>query len=216
MIRHIPVRLSFVSFLIMALNLMVIAPCRVVAQEKQVRVGFLGVRFEGLPEKVRDKIQNDFLAMLEIEPAFKVQTPSDIRKSLGAERVDRLLNGLDPDSLLYLCSDLGIDHLYAAKIENQSKDSSKIILVGSFNRYDRLTGATYSYSMLKYYDDFPEELRTIKEQFILTVIPRQESILTKWPFFVVAGLAVVGIFILILSRTGGGEVGDRPVEPTPT
>ena len=216
MIRHIPVKLSFVSFLIIALILMVVAPGRAVAQEKQVRVGFLGVRFEGLPEKVQDKIQNDFLAMLEIEPTFKVHTPSDLKTLLGEERVDRLLNGLQEDSLVYLCSLLNLDYLFGSKIHNQSKDSNQIILVGSFNRFDRSTSAAYSYEIKRFYNDFPEELRTIKEQFILTIIPRSESIFSKWPFILVAGLAVVGMFLLFFTKTSAGEEGARPPEPTPT
>lgn len=216
MIRKIPLRFPFVFFLVFSLNFTVVAPSWTFAQEKKVLVGFLGVRFAGLPEKLEEKIQNDFLAMLEIEEVFKVMTPSDIRKSLDPERFERLLDGLDPDSLFALCSELGVDYLYAAKIQNQSKDSTRTILVGSFNRYDRPTGASYSYSMLRFYEDFPEELRTIKEQFILTVIPRRESILSKWPFILVAGLAVVGIFLLFFTKTSAGEEGQRPPEPTPT
>ena len=216
MIRYIPVRLSFVLFLIVALNTTFVTPCRARTQESKVTVAFLGVHGEGLQEKVQDKILNDFLAMLQLEPSLEVLTPSELRKSIGDERVDRMLLDLPQDSLLNLCSLLTVDYLYAAKFRNQSKDSSKVILVGNFYRYDRLTGATYSYSVLKFYEDFPDELRTIKEQFVLTIIPRRQSIFTNWPFLVIAAIAVVGIFILFFSKTGGGEVGDRPVEPTPT
>jgi hypothetical protein len=135
---------------------------------------------------------------------------------LGKERLAAILQGMNRDTLLYVATILGVDYVYVSKLANESKDSARIILVGSFARYDRLTGSSYSYSILKFYQNFHEDLKLIKEQFVSTILPKKESILSKWPFFVIAGLAIVGIILLFITPTKSGEEGTRPPEPTPT
>lgn len=215
MIRRLRINTGFVVFLCASMNLMYAAPVAVRTEKPTVKVAFIGIHFEGLEEKVREKIANDFLTMLQLESQLDVKTPSEVEQMLGTERATRLLHELPKDSLLRLGSVLGVDYVFAAKLANESKDSGRIIIVGSFNRYDCLTGASYSYSILRFYQDFREDMKVIKEQFVLTAVPRKESVFTKWPFLVVAGLTLAGIFLLFFSKGKTTGEGQTPPEIPP-
>jgi len=216
MIRKIRVYPWFVVFLSLSVNAMYAFPGRGGDDGVQVKVAFLGVYFEGLDQKIQEKILNDFLTMFQLEPSINLQTPTEIEGKLGRERVDLLLKNLSADSLLNIGTILGVDYIYAAKLANESKDSNQVILAGSFHRYDRLTGATYSYSILKFYQNFHEDLKIIKDQFVSTIKPRQESIFSKWPVFLLAGIVLVGLIILFLAPGKTAGEGTLPPEPTPT
>ncbi|MBI4428292.1 MAG: hypothetical protein HY562_04160 [Ignavibacteriales bacterium] len=212
MIRYIRIRPLPVIILCVTLNLPPLAHLH--ADENPVKVAFIGVYFDGLNEKSQDKISNDFLAMLQLEPSLAVTTPDEVERLIGSGRVKVLLKENSKDSLFHLAALLEVDHVFAAKVSNESKDTNQVILVGSFSRYDRWTGASYSYSILKFYQNFHEDLKLIKEQFVTSILPRKETILSKWPFFVVAGLAVIGIFFLLFTKTTGGEDDRPPGDPT--
>lgn len=184
------------------------------AQTTVVKVAFIGIAFEDVSPDIQKKILNDLLALLQEERSLLTLTPEDVQERIGEERRAQLLAQLQKTSILDLAAQLDVDYVFAGKLSNQSRDPQRTLLVGSIQRFDRATRASFSIDILRYANDLGEDFKKIKQEFIATILPSTSSTLASaLPVLIVGGIALIGILALLLStgKTSGEE--RTPNEP---
>lgn len=165
-----------------------------------VNVAFAGVAFDDVGEREQEKILDDLLRILQVEPTLNVMTPQDVRMRLGDEKYQELLQSRSKQALAEAAATLGVEYVFIGTLVNQSRDPNKILLSGHYYRFDRATGALFSIEILKYFESFHEEIIKIKREFVATIIPEAGgSFFTSWPVLLFFGLTIVGVMALILS-----------------
>lgn len=217
MLRKLARQPTVVYMLVGALLVFNVAPGYAQTNPDVVRVAFLGVRFEDVKADVQAKLQTDLLWLMTAEKSLQVLSPEDVRDRIGEREVSALLQNLSKDSVLALSEKLEVDFIYAGELANQSRDQRRILLVGKFQRYDRSTRAVYEYEILKYYEDFSQELQMIKQQFVNTILPPPSSsfFAQNWPVLILGGIVLVGILAILLGPGKTTVEGNPPPEPIP-
>jgi hypothetical protein len=184
------------------------------AQTSVVKVAFLGIAFEDVSPEIQKKVSDDLLSLLREERSLLTLTPDEIRERIGEERRAQLVAQMQRSSMLDLAAQLDVDYIFAGRLSNQSKDPNRTLLVGSIQRFDRATRATFSYDILRYAHDLGEDLKKIKHELVVTILPSTSSSLADaLPLLIVGGIALLGILALLLStgKTSGEE--RTPNEP---
>jgi len=184
----------------------------------RVRVAFLGVKFDDVHPALQRKILADLLRLMEEKRELDVLAPPHVADLIGSERVERLVQGMHSDSLLAVGTELNADYVFTGVLANTSRDSSRIVLAGSVNRYDRATKKSYTLEILRLvknpqeFYEFREDLRKIDDEFILTILPKEggSSIV---PMLIIGAIALVGIIALLLGTGKAGGQGDLPSDP---
>jgi hypothetical protein len=199
MLRHRTLRRAVSLIVCIAFLTVYVFPSSIQEGNGRLRVAFLGIRYTNLSPGEEEKITNDLLNLLQIEASLSVVTQAEAERVVGREVVESLITARSKAELAKVSSQLGVEHLFFGRIANQSKEASRTLLAGEYYRYDSVTDALFSVEILKYYDSFHEELMKIRREFVLTILPRQESILASWPILLLFGITVVGLLALILS-----------------
>jgi hypothetical protein len=173
-----------------------------------VKVAFVGVAFEDVNADLRKKIVDDLLSLMREETTLQVLSPEEVVERIGEERQMKLLSQMQKNDLLDLAAQLEVDYVFAGTLSNQSRDPNRTLLIGSFQRFDRLTRNVFSLDILRYAQDLGEEYKKIKQEFILTILPPpSRGLLAQWPVLLIGGIALVGVIALLLSsgKTSGEE-----------
>jgi hypothetical protein len=193
--------ISIPTVLIVCLSLLLMQGITIASpkEERAIRAAFLGIAFEATKPDVERTIVEELVAMMRIERALQVRTPSQLRETLGEERLAGLLARLNEREMLDLAAEMDVDYIFAGKLANRSPDPDRTLLVGEFNRFDRVVQKSYTMEIVRYFHDFGEEQRRIHKEFVATIIPTEQSFWTRWPVLVVAAILVVGIVALLLS-----------------
>lgn len=203
----------FIVYLV-SLAMLVTPTALAFAQTTVVKVAFIGIAFEEVNPDLQKKITDDLLALLREERSLLTLTPEDVQERIGEERKAQLLAQLQKNDILDLAAQLEVDYVFAGKLSNQSRDPQRTLLVGSIQRFDRATRASFSIDILRYANDLGEDFKKIKQEFIVTILPATSSSLADvLPILLVGGIALVGILALLLStgKTSGEE--RTPSEP---
>lgn len=203
----------FIVYLV-SLAMLVTPTALACAQTTVVKVAFIGIAFEEVNPDLQKKITDDLLALLREERSLLTLTPEDVQERIGEERKAQLLAQLQKNDILDLAAQLEVDYVFAGKLSNQSRDPQRTLLVGSLQRFDRATRASFSIDILRYANDLGEDFKKIKQEFIITILPSSSrSLADVLPILLVGGIALVGILALLLStgKTSGEE--RTPSEP---
>ncbi len=216
--RQSSIKTTLAFLLIFALNNAQIVPCLAGEKNKsnKVKVAFLGIKFDDMPADVRDKVLQRVQELLEKESAFELTKPQEVEKKLGAEKLAQFF--VQPDSAAFraLTEELQTDYLFAGSIANQSREPTRVLLVGELVRFDRATNILNKFEVLKYYDNFGVELLKFQEEFVKSIVPVNQGGKVL-PFIVLGGVTIAGIVALVLSTSrqgaegeGSGGSADRP------
>lgn len=203
----------FIVYLVSA-ALLVTPTALAYAQTTMVKVAFIGIAFEDVSPDIQKKITDDLLALLREERLLSILTPEDVQERIGEERRAQLLAQLQKTSILDLALQLDVDYVFAGKLSNQSRDPQRTLLVGSVQRFDRATRASFSIDILRYANDLGEDFTKIKQELVVTILPSTSSALASaLPLLIVGGIALIGVLALLLStgKTSGEE--RTPNEP---
>ncbi len=186
-------------------------------KSKKVKVAFLGIKFDDMPDETRGRLLARVQELLEKESSFDLAKPEAMEKKLGTARLAQFWAQPDSAALRSLADELQMDFLFAGHLANQSREANRVLLVGELDRFDRATGILNKFEVLKYYDNIGVELLKFQEEFVKTIVPSNAGGNKVLPFIVLGGVTLAGIVALVLSTSkagsegeGGGPVGDPP------
>ena len=200
--------------LICSLLLYAFAP--VLAGSKKLSVALMAIRFENVPDEVREGIDDRLSSLFTSESAMDVTKQPGIDNMIASELLNNGGMGGSLEALAGLAEKLEVEYIYGGHISNNNTDSKRVLLVGELWRYDRATGLRHTFEILKYYENFGVELLRFRNEFVRTVVAERNTGPKILPFLVLAGVAVAGIATFAIVSTGGGISGgggQAPVTP---
>lgn len=100
-----------------------------------------------------------------------------------------------------------LDFIYAAELTNRGRDGTRVLLVGELRRYDLNAAFVHRYEILSFYDKLGRSLQQFREQFVLTIVPKEEKGKNILPVLVLGGVAVAGILAMTLAFTSANATG---------
>ncbi|MCI0690732.1 hypothetical protein L0337_01850 [candidate division KSB1 bacterium] len=217
--HHTSIKTLLVFLLIFALTYAQLAPGFAAEKSKsnKVKVAFVGIKFDDVPDEARDRVLERVQELLEKESSFQLAKPDELEKQLSKEKLADFFAQPDSAAFRTLADELQVDYLFAGRIANQSREANRVLLVGELVRFDRAAGILNKFEVLKYYDHIGVELLKFQEEFVKTIVPSNAGGNKALPFIVLGGVTLAGIVALVLSTSksgsegeGGGSGGDRP------
>ncbi|MDQ7051864.1 MAG: hypothetical protein Q9P14_02810 [candidate division KSB1 bacterium] len=185
--------------------------------KRKARVAFIGVYFEKTPERTQQRFSRRILSMLENVPAFDVINPDEVRQQVSSDLIDKALAGPSKELLFQIAGRLDVDYLYGGNLANQSRDESRVLLVGELFRVDRKDRLYNRFEIARYTSELTDTMKKFHKQFVKTVSVQYQAQKTVWPWLVLAGVAVAGLIAMSLTSsrsnaegTGPGPITDRP------
>jgi len=166
-----------------------------VAGEK-LKVAFLGLEFENLPESIQNDITDQLHRMLTRESSLQVLGEDELKDMLPANS-----NGINyyrnpgEKSLSELALKLDVDYIYGGYLSNNNRSSDRVLLVGEFYRYDRASNLRHKFEVLKYYEDLNGELTEFQAEFVRSIVGGEDGGFKLLPLIVLAGIALSLIHI---------------------
>ncbi len=211
MLQRLARKTSIAFLLVAAITVFEVTPGYANQNERLVKVAFVGVRFENLKTEIQNRIESDILRLMVEEKTLEVLPPQEVVRLVGRDKVMELENNLSKDSLLALAASLQVDYVFAGQLRNESSDTNRTLLAGRIVRVDRPTSLMYTLEVVRYYEEFSQDLVKIKLEFVTTIVPPPQSFfLRHWPVLVLGGIAVAGMIALILGvGRGASESGEQ-------
>ncbi len=208
--RYSSIKTTLVFLLIFALNYAQLAPgfAGEKSKSKKVKVAFLGIKFDDMPDETRDRVLARVQELLEKESSFHLAQPGELEKQLGKEKLAGFFAQPDSAAFRTLAEELQVDYLFAGRLANQSREANRVLLVGELDRFDRAAGILNKFEVLKYYDNIGVELLKFQEEFVKTILPSNAGSNKALPFIVLGGVTLAGIVALVLSSSKSGSEGD--------
>ena len=178
--------------------------------EQPVRVAFLGIDFEGVPDSQQETIINRLTSIFELYDQLEMIGSDEIAEHIHADQqLDQWIQQSDDQAYRELAEQLNADYLYWGMLENPRGDDRETLLDGSLYRYDYHSENSYSINVLKEYDNFREDAERFQQHLVETVIPEEiqaeEDDDRRWPVYVITGLALGGIAAFAISVYQGGS-----------
>jgi hypothetical protein len=194
-----------------------IAPGFARGKPKKPVVAFAGIRFQGLTTEQQNKLLGRVLEIMESESALQLIKPQEARKTLGAEKVAAFLEVQDSSSYRALAGELQADHVFAGRIDGQTRESNRTLLVGELRRFDAKTNFLHTFEILKYEDNIGVEMVKFEAEYVKTLVQTSEGRGKIGPWLVLGGVTLIGLLAMTLAFTnaggegsGGGNGGDTP------
>ncbi len=186
-------------------------------QDAGIPVAFLGVKYTNVDPVIQTRLRVGILGTLYQNEYLSVWSPEQIARILGNDRVDRLLNSISVDSLSRLANELNVAYVFAGQLKSMQEDSVHIILEGTLVRYDRTANILQSVRVLRYADEFDQELATMKRDQVDTIVPGRTGFFTKyWPILLFGSIAIGGAILVISSNASQSTAGGQSNPPTTT
>lgn len=183
---------------------------------KKVKVAFLGIKFENISEEFKKRLLERMSNLLNAEPSFYIMDSKKVKEIVGEKKVAALLNQASPDSYQDIANQLEVDHIFAGNIANQSRDDSRVLLVGELTRYDRSSNLHHRFELLKYYENVGVEFVKFNKEYIETIRLVEFQKKTLWPWLIIAGVAVAGLIswsLVSSSSSSEGGISQPPDVP---
>ncbi len=185
--------------------------------EASITVAFLGVRYENVDPVLQTRIRIGILGVLYQNENITVISPEQVARMIGEGRTDRILAMLSADSLRSVSNALGVDYVFAGQLQRVAGDTTHTILEGAFYRFDRADEMLKSTKVLRYADDFDQELENLRHDMVETIVPKNVSFFSKyWPVLLVGSLVAGGILLVISSSASQSSPGGQTTPPTTT
>ncbi len=185
--------------------------------KRKARIAFIGIYFEKTPEQTREQFSRRILTMLESEPAFEVIGPEAVQEQVAENLLQEALAGPSKELLFQIAGRLDVDYLYGGNLANQSRDQSRVLLVGELFRVDRKDRLYNRFEIARYTNELTDTMKKFQKEFINTVSAHYQAKKTVWPWLVVAGVTLAGLIAMSLTRSsanaegvGPGPITDRP------
>lgn len=200
-------------FVIFSLVFYQFYPRIALAQRDKVRVGFIGFKFEGVGKKAQKDITNSVLYLLAGKPSVDIVSPEEAVSIVGSEKINNVLSLPSENEVVILSHMLGVDYLFFGNFVNQGADTNDVMLVGTFECFDRSKGRFHTVEITWRYENIDEEVKKIDKEFISKVLPKRGSAMPNVFFILVFVLIVFGTYFLIW-ELGGGASEQAGVPPT--
>ena len=115
---------------------------------------------------------------------------------------------INNDSFAKLSDEIDADYFFAGKIENPTTNSSRVMIQGTFYKYNKRSDIISKHDILRYYDQFDLEIEKIKESQLNTIknINQPASLLKAGLFF--GAIAILGILLFTFSAAGISAEGE--------
>ncbi len=208
-----------IMVVLLSLSLLAIqtVPCLAEARDlpKKPRVAFVGIYFEKTPESVQKQFRERIETLLRSENNLTILSREEIAEKLDSEQIQQALQSGKSEDYRLLAEKLDADHVYGGNLANQSRDDTRVLLVGELIRYDRDQGLLNRFELAKYYGQIGPELRTFKKEYIQTIVPKIQEKKTLWPWLVLAGVMLAGLIAMSLTITKFGAEGNPGDVETP-
>ncbi|MCH7674637.1 hypothetical protein IH879_06760 [candidate division KSB1 bacterium] len=185
------------------------------ANGKKIKVAFVGLQFEHLPQEVRERVLQRVEDLLSTQSSIHLMNSKKVEELLGAETVAKLLKHPEQNDFFALASELQADYIFGGNISNNAREGEKILLVGELYRYDRASNLRHKFEILKYYDNIGVELIKFKEEFVKSIVGEARTGLKILPVLVLGGIVLAGILSFAFISAKGGAGGGGIPDPDP-
>ena len=185
------------------------------ANGKKIKVAFVGLQFEHLPQEVRERVLQRVEDLLSTQSSIHLTNSKKVEELLGAETVAKLLKHPAQSDFVELAGKLQVDHIFGGNISNNAREGAKILLVGELYRYDRASNLRHKFEILKYYDNIGVELVKFKQEFVKTIAVEAKTGPKILPILVLGGIVLAGILSFAFISAEGGAGGSGIADPDP-
>jgi hypothetical protein len=172
-----------------------------------LRVAFVGIKFENLPQDIQHTISWRMAQLLETQDAFLLSKPEDLQIQNGQTRIAELVGNQDAASFFEFARQFQFDYIFSGALANRSSDAYGILLVGNLHRYDLATGQVNSYSLNVEYDQLGNELLKFKQAYI-DLLPNAKAGQKIWSKLFIGGI-IVGAAVLVRYLAGSAKGGEE-------
>ncbi len=181
--------------------------------QDKLQVAFVGLKFENVPERIRDTLSWRMAAILESQESLSVVTPDAAVVLYGRDKLAALVDRQEFESFLAFARRFQFDHVYSGTLANQSPDSNRVFLVGELNRYDLSTGSVNTFKINKDYNQFGNDLVRFKKDYVDALVTDGDSRKSLWTVGILLGALIAAVIIVGSAGGFGGSEGGDP-EPT--
>ena len=170
-----------------------------------VKIGYVGTDITGYDDWLAQELEQK---LLEIFSDLSQEQYIDTQYFNEKIDVNAFYSDINNDSFAKLSDEIDADYFFAGKIENPTTSSGRIMIQGTFYKYNKKSDIISKHDILRYYDQFDLEIEKIKESQLNTIknINQPASLLKAGLFF--GAIAIIGILLFTFSAAGISAEGE--------
>ena len=170
-----------------------------------MKIGYVGTDITGYDDWLAEELEQK---LLEIFSDLSQEQYIDTQYFNEKIDVNAFYSDINNDSFAKLSDEIDADYFFAGKIENPTTNSSRVMIQGTFYKYNKKSDIISKHDILRYYDQFDLEIEKIKESQLNTIknINQPASLLKAGLFF--GAIAIIGILLFTFSAAGISAEGE--------
>ena len=170
-----------------------------------VKIGYVGTDIAGYDDWLTEELKEK---LLEIFSDLSQEQYIGTQYFNNKIDVNAFYSDINNDSFAKLSDEIDADYFFAGKIENPTTNSSRVMIQGTFYKYNKKSDIISKHDILRYYDQFDLEIENIKESQLNTIknINQPASLLKAGLFF--GAIAIIGILLFTFSAAGISAEGE--------
>ena len=190
-------------FVFILINALVLGQIR--TGPSPVKIGYIGTDITGYDDWLAEELEEK---LLEIFSDLSQEQYIDTQYFSEKVDIDAFFSEINNDSFSKLSDEIDADYFFAGKIDNPASNSSRIMIQGTFYKYNKKSDIILKHDILRYYDQFDLEIENIKESQLNTIknINQPASLLKAGLFF--GAIAIIGILLFTFSAAGISAEGE--------
>ena len=170
-----------------------------------VKIGYIGTNITGYDDWLAEELEKKILEIFS-----DLSQEQYINSQYFNDKFDlnTFYSDINNDSFARLSEEINADYFFAGKISNPSTQSSRIMIQGTFYKYNKKSDIISKHDILSYYDQFDLEIEKIKESQLNTIknINQPASLVKASLFF--GAIAIIGILLFTFGVAGISAEGE--------
>ena len=170
-----------------------------------VKIGYVGTNIAGYDNWLAEELEEK---LLEIFSSLSQEQYINSQYFNDKTDVNAFYSDINNDSFAKLSEGIDADYFFAGKINNPTTSSGRIMIQGTFYKYNKKSDIISKHDILRYYDQFDLEIEKIKESQLNTIknINQPASLLKAGLLF--GAIAIIGILLFTFSAAGISAEGE--------
>ena len=170
-----------------------------------VKIGYVGTDINGYDDWLAKELEKK---LLEIFSGLSQEQYIDTQSFDEKVDVNAFYSDINNNTFAKLSEEIDADYFFAGKIDNPTTSSGRIMIQGTFYKYNKKSDIISKHDILRYYDQFDLEIENIKESQLNTIknINQPASLLKAGLFF--GAIAILGILLFTFSAAGISAEGE--------